>query len=210
MPTDQKRSTWEYYDRRVAQGVPGLQHAIDYWTGLGLEVSAAELEEEGTHVRSLLASLPETTFLEAAAGPGTFTALLPGRGVASDQSAAALARLRADHPHVAATRADVTALPFRDLSFGRYFAAHIYGLLQPEEARAAIAEAARVAGELVILDAGRPSGVAAEEWQDRSLPDSGQYRIYRRHFEPEVLATELGGTVLFGGSFYVLVRVLTV
>jgi hypothetical protein len=209
LPTEQKRSTWEYYDRRVSLGVPGLDRAIEYWSGLGLEVSAADLEEEGAHVRELLASLPETTFLEAAAGPGTFTGFLPGQGVASDQSASALARLRADHPGVSAARADVTALPFHDRSFGRYFAAHIYGLLQPEEARATIDEAKRVAAELVVLDAGRPPGIASEEWQHRTLPDGGQYRIYRRHFEPEVLASELGGTVLFGGSFYVLVRVST-
>ena len=205
MEADQKRSIWEYYDRRVAQGVPGLHNAIEYWSGLGVEVSAAAVEEEAAHVRAILASLSETAFVEAAAGPGTFTGFLPGRGVAADQSADALARLRADHPNVPVVRADVTSLPFHDRSFGRYFAAHIYGLLQREEARAALDEAARVSAEIVVLDAGRPPGVAAEEWQHRTLPDGGDYRIYRRHFEPEVLASELGGTVLFGGSFYVLV-----
>ncbi|MGA8726192.1 MAG: methyltransferase domain-containing protein [Acidimicrobiales bacterium] len=202
-----KLSTWEYYDRRVSQGVPGLQRALDYWSGLGVPVVAGEIEQEAACVREHLASLSETTFVEVAAGPGTFTGFLPGREVASDQSAAALARLRADHPTVPAIRADVTTLPFRDRSFGRYFAAHIYGLLQPDERRTALDEGARVAAELVVLDAGRPPGVAAEQWQDRTLPDGGHYRIYRRHFEPEVLASELGGSVLFGGSFYVLVRV---
>jgi hypothetical protein len=57
---------------------------------------------------------------------------------------------------------------------------------------------------VVILDAGRPDGVAAEEWQDRSLPDGSRYRIYRRHFDPDILASEIDGTVLFTGSFYVL------
>ncbi len=207
VPADGKRSTWEYYDRRVAQGVPGLHRAVEYWSGLGVQVAAADIEDEGARVRALLASLSGTTFVEAAAGPGTFTGLLPGRGVASDQSAAALERLRDDHPGFPALRADVTALPFRDHSFGRYFAAHIYGLLQPDEARRLLDEATRVAGELVILDAGRPAGVAAEEWQNRTLPDGGPYRIFRRHFEPEALASELGGTVLFGGLFYVLVQV---
>ena len=206
MEADLKRSIWEYYDRRVAQGVPGLHRAIEYWSGLGVEVSAGAVEEEAAHIRAILASLSETTFLETAAGPGTFTGCLPGRGVAADQSAAALARLRADHPKVPVVRADVTSLPFPDRSFGRYFAAHIYGLLQPEEARTALDEATRVSAEVVVLDAGRPRGVAAEEWQDRTLLDGGHYRIYRRHFEPEVLASELDGTVLFGGSFYVLVR----
>jgi SAM-dependent methyltransferase len=207
--SEEKRSTWEYYDRRVGQGVPGLHRAIEYWSGLGVPVSAEEIEAEADRVRAVLESLPATSFLEAAAGPGTFTSLLPGRGVATDQSAAALARLRTDHPVVPVARADVTALPFRSGCFGRYFAAHIYGLLEPEEARATLDEARRVAGELIVLDAGRPRGVAAEEWQDRTLPDGGRYRIYRRHFEPEDLASELEGSVLYGGSFYVVVRTTT-
>jgi hypothetical protein len=207
LPGDQKRSTWEYYDRRVSEGVPGLHRAVEYWSGLGVPVAAQAIEEEAARVRTALGSLPAATFLEAAAGPGTFTGLLPGRGVASDQSAAALVRLRADHPTIPVVRADVTALPFTRGSFGRYFAAHIYGLLQADEASAMVGEARRVAGELVVLDAGRPPGVAAEEWQDRTLPDGGRYRIYRRHFEPDALAAELGGTALFGGSFYVVVLV---
>ncbi len=202
-----KLSTWEYYDRRVSQGVPGLQHALDYWSGLGVPVVAEEIEEEATRVRMLLASLSDTTFVEAAAGPGTFTAFLTGRGVALDQSPAALVRLAAEHPEVSVVRGDVTALPFRDQSFRRYFAAHIFGLLQRPDARRLLQEAARVADEILILDAGRPMGTAVEEWQDRTLPDGGRYRIYRRHFEPDVLASELGGSVLFGGAFYVLVRV---
>ncbi|MDQ2738522.1 MAG: class I SAM-dependent methyltransferase [Actinomycetota bacterium] len=131
--------------------------------------------------------------------------MLDGRGVAVDQSAAALLKLRRDYPRVAAVRADATALPFRDGSFERYFAAHLYGLLQTDDRSRLMEEARRVAAEVVILDAGRPDGVAAAEWQDRSLPDGGRYRIYRRHFEAGVLALEIDGTVLFDGSLYVLV-----
>jgi hypothetical protein len=205
--TEQKRSTWEYYDRRVRQGIPGVQRAVEYWSGLGVRVTAPDVEREATQVRAVLGALPETTFVEAAAGPGTFTGFLAGRGLALDQSPAALARLRADHPEVSVVRGDVTTLPFRDQSFRRYFAAHIFGLLQRRDAQRLLQEAVRVADEILILDSGRPMGVAAEEWQDRTLPDGGHYRIYRRHFEPDILASELGGSILFGGSFYVLVRV---
>jgi hypothetical protein len=80
------------------------------------------------------------------------------------------------------------------------------GLLQADERGAFLLEARRVAPDIVILDAGRPSGVNAEEWQDRTLPEGGRYRIYRRHFDPGVLADEIGGEVLFAGRFYVLAR----
>ncbi len=207
MPAEQRRSTWEYYDRRVRQGVPGVQRAVEYWSGLGVQVTGEDVEREAAQIRSLLGALPDTTFVEAAAGPGTFTGFLSGRGVALDQSPAALARLVADHPESLWSEATSLHCLFEIRAFARYFAAHIFGLLQREDARGLLREAARVADEILILDAGRPIGVAAEEWQDRTLPDGGRYRIYRRHFEPDVLGSELGGSVLFGGSFYVLVRV---
>ncbi len=65
-------------------------------------------------------------------------------------------------------------------------------------------EARRVAAEFVVLDAGRPEGVADEEWQDRSLPDGSQYRIDRRHFDAQQLVGEIGATVVFAGRFYVM------
>ncbi len=200
-----RRSTWEYYDRRVAQAVPGIANAAAYWTGLGVSVTTEQVAVEAAQVQDRLKALSEASFVEVGAGPGTFTGMLDGRGVAVDQSAAALLKLRRDYPRVAAVRADATALPFRDGSFERYFAAHLYGLLQTDDRSRLMEEARRVAAEVVILDAGRPDGVAAAEWQDRSLPDGGRYRIYRRHFEAGVLALEIDGTVLFDGSLYVLV-----
>ena len=56
-----------------------------------------------------------------------------------------------------------------------------------------LAEAHRVASEVVILDAGRPLGVSAEEWQERTLPGGGRYRVFRRHFDADALAAEVGG-----------------
>ena len=57
----------------------------------------------------------------------------------------------------------------------------------------------------MILDAGRPLGVSAEEWQERTLPGGGRYRVFRRHFDADTLAAEVGGVVLFAGQFYVVV-----
>jgi hypothetical protein len=58
---------------------------------------------------------------------------------------------------------------------------------------------------VLILDAGRPAGVEAAEWQERTLNDGRQYQVFRRHFDADTLAAEVGGQVLFDGTFYVLV-----
>ena len=102
-------------------------------------------------------------------------------------------------------QADATALPVPAHAFDRFFSAHVYGLLLPSEREPFLAEAHRVASEVVILDAGRPRGVSAEEWQERTLPEGGRYRVFRRHFDADALAAEVGGVVLVAGQFYVLV-----
>jgi SAM-dependent methyltransferase len=144
-------------------------------------------------------------FVDVGAGPGTFTAAVPGSGLAIDQSLRALTALRGLVPGVPVVRADAFRLPLADRSMARFFTSHLYGLLLPEERRAFLDEAGRVAGEIVILDAGRPPGVAAEEWQERALPSGERYRVYRRHFDARSLAAEVEGDVLFAGRFYVLV-----
>jgi hypothetical protein len=132
--------------------------------------------------------------------------MLAGSGLAVDQSYSALRFVRNEFPHLPAVRADGLCLPIRAKAVARFFAAHLYGLLQADERQAFLHEARRVAHEAIILDAGRPYGVKAEEWQARTLRGGGTYMIYRRHFDPEVLADEVGGTVTFAGRFYVLVR----
>ncbi len=203
--TGWRASSWEYYDRRAAQGVRGIGHAADYWTGLGAPATVADIEAEVRQLQRLLRALAPARFVELGAGPGTFTADLPGDGVAVDQSAAALQVLRTNQPRVPVVRADALRLPFPDKALDRAVAAHLYGLLPPEERRCLLGEARRVCAELVVVDAGRPDGVPAEHWEDRSLPDGGHYRILRRHFTGEQLAEELGGRSLFSGRFYVLV-----
>jgi SAM-dependent methyltransferase len=203
---EERRSSWEYYDRRIAEGVRGLGHAHAYWSGLGVSVELGEIADEAAEVERQLRALNPEAFLEVGCGPGTFTAMLPGCGVALDQSQSALIFVRGQLPRLPAVRADGMCLPIKDKAVARLFSAHLYGLLQAEECRAFLLEARRVADEVVILDAGRPIGVSAEEWQSRSLPAGGSYRIYRRHFDPETLADEVGGEVAFAGRFYVLVR----
>ncbi len=63
-----------------------------------------------------------------------------------------------------------------------------------------------MAGELVILDSGRPAGARAVQWQQRTSGlDQQLYRVLRRHFDAQELADEIGGQVLYAGRFYVVV-----
>jgi SAM-dependent methyltransferase len=208
-PTEQlrahRRSLWEYYDRRVTERLPGIVNAYDYWTGRGVDVGIQDIAAEVSQLEQCLRALPAALFIEVGAGPGTFTGLLPGQGVAIDQSPRALQTLRTLFPHVPTVRGDVLNLPLGDRSIRRLFAAHLYGLLLPEECEELLTEARRVASEILILDAGRPAGVQESEWQERTLHDGTLYRVFRRHFEAAALASEVGGSVLFNGDFYVLV-----
>jgi hypothetical protein len=206
--SEQRRSSWEYYDRRIVEGVRGLNHAHAYWSGLGVSVEQSEIADEAAEVERRLRALDPQPFVEVGCGPGTFTEMVPGSGAAVDQSQSALVFIRRKLPHLPAVRADAMRLPIRDKAVKRFFAAHLYGLLEVEERRVFLLEARRVAQELIILDSGRPTGVRAEEWQSRMLPSGGSYRIYRRHFDAEVLADEVGGEVVFAGRFYVLARAI--
>jgi hypothetical protein len=202
---NERPAIWEYYDRRVVQGVPGVANAVAYWSGLGVETSADEIAAEAEQLESALGRLAPSPFIEVGAGPGTFTEKIPGKGIAIDQSQAALRTLSDRMPAVPVVRADAFHLPVHDRAVRRVFAAHIYGLLDRVSAARLISEARRVADEVLVLDAGCPEGVPREHWQDRTLPDGSRWKIYRRHFQPGDLAGEIGGSVLFGGRFYVLV-----
>jgi hypothetical protein len=203
--TTTKTGLWEYYDRRAAEGVRGFSNALAYWRGLGVTVSEEDIRAEAAELERRLQVLEPVSWVEIGAGPGTFTASLPGAGIAFDQSSAALQVLHGHLPSMTLVRGDAFALPFRDSSVGRVFAAHLYGLLEPVDARILVEEAHRVANELVVLDAGRPEGVPAAHVQERSLPGGGRYRVFRRHFTASELASEVNGRVLFAGRFYVMV-----
>ena len=198
---------WRYYDLRAREGVRTVGHALNYWAGLGVKTTAAAIEEEAGCVQRLLRSLAPTTFAELGAGPGTYTADLPGIGVAVDQSDSILRVLRSIVPQTPVVRADARRLPMRDQAVERVFCTQIYGLLTPPEREALVREVRRVADDLVVLDAGRPEGVPGEHWQQRTISGGeGPFRIYRRHFRGDELADELRGEALYSGQFYVLVH----
>ena len=103
--------------------------------------------------------------------------------------------------------ADALPLPFADGAFDRVFTGHFYGHLE-ERARRFLAEARRVAGELVVADSALRPDHEPVEWQERVLNDGSRHEVYKRYFTGDGLAEELGGgEVLHAGPWFVVVRV---
>ena len=67
-----------------------------------------------------------------------------------------------------------------------------------------LAEARRVAGELVVVDSAVRPDHEPVEWQERVLNDGSRHEVYKRYFTGEGLAEELGGgEVLHAGPWFV-------
>jgi demethylmenaquinone methyltransferase/2-methoxy-6-polyprenyl-1,4-benzoquinol methylase len=194
----------EYYDRRATE-------YDDWYEGSGLFSARARPGWEG-EIRALVAvvsALPEGRVLDVACGTGYLTRHLRGAVFAVDQSPRMLALARRRLPGAFLARGDALALPFKDASFARIFTGHFYGHRQPAERASFLAEARAVAGELVVVDAGRRGGEPREEWQTRVLSDGSRHQVYKRFFSGPGLAEELGhATVLHDGTWFVAVRSL--
>ena len=86
------------------------------------------------------------------------------------------------------------------------FTGHFYGHLEGLEREAFLAEARRVARELVIVDSAVRPDHEREERQERILNDGSRFEVYKRYFDAEELAHELGGgTVLHASDWFVMV-----
>src|SRR6266516_4385473 len=130
---------------------------------------------------------------------------VPARVCGGTGSKRALKIARTRIPSAQLVRAGVPALPFGDATFDRLFTSHFYGHLVQTEGMAFLAEARRVAPELVVVDTAAYEGVRPDGWQERVLRDGSRYTIYKRHFTAEGLLAELGGDgeVLFARRFFV-------
>ena len=69
-----------------------------------------------------------------------------------------------------------------------------------------LAEARRVARELVVVASVRGEGDAFERWEERRLKDGSTWSVYKRVFTGDQLADELGGKVLFEGGWFIVAR----
>ena len=191
-----------YYDRRAPE-------YDDWLNGVGLYADRHRpgWDEELEAVRAALEALPPAPTLDIACGSGFFTRYLPGEVVALDQSASMIEVARERNAADDYVIGDALELPFPDESFERAFTGHFYGHLDTGERERFLADARRVANELVVLDSALYEGVEDEEWQERLLKDGSRWRVYKRYFEPEQLLAELGGgRIVFSGRWFVAVR----
>lgn len=194
-------ATAAYYDRRAAE--------YDEWyTGGGLfaERDRPGWEGEVSQVVALVGDLPAVRTLDVACGTGFLTRHLRGFVVGVDQSPAMVAIARARLPQATAIVGDALRLVVADGAFDRVFTGHFYGHLPAAERKAFLAEARRVAGELVVVDSARRPGVDAEQCQERVLNDGSRHRVYKRYFTADQLANELGGETLLDGAWFVAAR----
>jgi ubiquinone/menaquinone biosynthesis C-methylase UbiE len=195
-------ATAAYYDRRAAE--------YDQWyTGEGLfaQRDRPGWDEEVARVVGLVASLPPARTLDVACGTGFLTRHLRGFVVGIDQSPSMVAIAQARLPSGLAIIGDALHLVVADRAFDRILTGHFYGHLSPAERRTFLAEARRVAGELIVVDSARQPGVDPEQWQERVLNDGSRYSVYKRYFTAGQLAGELGGEALLDGTWFVAARV---
>jgi ubiquinone/menaquinone biosynthesis C-methylase UbiE len=180
----------------------------DWWLGTGLFARRDRpgWSEEVAVLLDVVAALPAARVLDVACGTGFLSAHLAGEVVGLDQSAAMLQIAAGRIAHGRVVCGDAVPLPFRDGEFDRVFTSHFYGHLLPGERAAFLAEARRVAPELVVVDAALRDDVAAEQLQERVLNDGSRHRVYKRFFRASELAQELGcATVLHDGHWFVAV-----
>ena len=181
----------------------------DWWVGRNLYADKHRpgWDEEREQLESWIASLPPKRTLDVACGTGFMTRHLRGEIIGLDQSDAMLDVAREQVPNATFVQGDALALPFDDGSFERVVTAHFYGHLEGEDRERFVAEARRLAPELVVVDSALREDVQPAEQQQRVLNDGSRWEVYKRYFEPDDLARELGGgDVVFAGRWFVAVR----
>jgi ubiquinone/menaquinone biosynthesis C-methylase UbiE len=192
-----------YYEQRAPE-------YDDWWHGTGLFEAR---ERPGWHedvaaLQAALAALPPARTLDVACGTGFLTRHLPGELTGLDQSEAMLEIAASRMPAATFVLGDALAPPFAPGAFERVHASHFYGHLTPEQRGVFLDAAARLAGELVIVDSALRPGGKAEAWEERELKRDGSvHRVYKRWFTADGLAGELGGAeTVHDGPWFVAVR----
>jgi ubiquinone/menaquinone biosynthesis C-methylase UbiE len=192
----------EYYDRRA----PTYD---DWYLGRGRYGGrdAGGWNAELARLIDVITSLPAARTLDVACGTGFLTRHLRGDVVGLDASATMLDVARRQAPRATYVQGDAFALPFPNESFHRVFTGHFYGHLAPDQRDLFLAEARRVARELVVVDAAMRPEHIEEEIQSRVLPDDSTWPVLKRYFTVDRLAAELGGgEILYDGEWFVVVK----
>lgn len=191
-----------YYERRAPE-------YDDWYLGTGL---FAARERPGWHaevdeLRACLRALSMRSVLDVACGTGFLTQHMAGLVTGLDQSLGMLRIARGRVPGGRVLQGDALRLPFHAGAFDCLMACHFFGHLDAGMRAAFLAEARRVAGQIVVVDAALREGVQPEEVQERVLQDGSHHTVYKRYFAPSQLAGEVGGQrVLYAGRWFVAVE----
>jgi ubiquinone/menaquinone biosynthesis C-methylase UbiE len=179
----------------------------DWWLGRGLyaERHRPGWEEARAELEHWIAELPPAHTLDVACGTGFMTRHLHGEVVGIDQSASMLEIAREQAPNAEFAAGDALALPFDDGSFDRVFTSYFYCHLEEQDRLRFLAEARRVARELVVVASVPGENDPLERWEERKLKDGSRWQVYKRVFAPEDLAKELDGRVLHANEYFVMV-----
>ena len=193
----------EYYDRRAPE-------YDDWWLGAALFAGRerpgweAELDE----VAARLAALPPARTLDIACGTGFITQTSSRRRRRPRPERRRCSRSPASAFHGAefvVGRRPRAALPEREL---RACARELL-LLPPRGAGAAPlprrGAPRRARADRLRQPPRRRRTSHAERWEERVLQDGSRWPVFKRVFEPEALAGELGGEVLHAGRWFVVV-----
>lgn len=195
-------ATHAYYSARATE-------YDDWWEGTGREAGRDRpgWDEEVAQIVGIVAGLPPARTLDVACGTGFLTRHLRGLVVGIDQSRQMVDIAQSRLPDGVSVVGDALALPFADRSFDRVFTGHFYGHLIPDERHQFLAEARRVAAELVVVDSAPRRDRPREGWQKRTLNDGSRHRVFKRFLTAGDIAAELGGgEVLFDGDWLAAVR----
>jgi SAM-dependent methyltransferase len=179
----------EYYERRAPE-------YDDWWNGTGLFASRERpgWQEEVAALVDALRALPPARTLDVACGTAFLGRHLPGEVTGLDASPAMRAIARERLAHV--VDGDALAGGWEqnlDGAFERVAAGHFYGHLREGERERFLAQARRLAPELLVIDSARRDDVPAERMDPRVLNDGSRHEVYKRWFEPGELVAELGG-----------------
>jgi SAM-dependent methyltransferase len=191
-----------YYDRRAFE-------YDDWWLGRGrfAERDRSGWDEEVDVLAELIAALPPARTLDVACGTGFLTRHLRGDVVGVDQSERMLAVAREQAPGARFVQGDALDLPFGNGEFDRVFTSYFYCHLEEGERERFLAEARRVAPELVVVASVPGAGDPLERHEERILNDGSRWTVLKRVFTGTQLAAELGdGEVLHEGRWFVVVR----
>jgi ubiquinone/menaquinone biosynthesis C-methylase UbiE len=190
-----------HFDQRAAE-------YDDWWLGTG---SFAERERAGwsAEVEQLIGvvqALPPARVLDVACGTGFLTQHLRGEVVALDQSARMVEVASARMPHARVLQGDVSPLPFADAEFDRVFTSLFFHHLSPDGRAAFVADARRVARQLVVVEDVRRADAPATDRDERGLRDGPPPRMHRPSFTAAELIGQVGaGHVLHEGRWFVVV-----